>query len=117
MKISIRVRDIEWTPELRKNVERSIEFAIDRYRLQVNEVSVYLADLNGRKGGVDKLCQITANLRGRSNPVLILERGPEILPAVTRAAHRLANRIGERIRRRNRPTARRFRATVRAAAY
>ena len=43
MKISVRVRDIEWTPELRKNVERSIEFAIDRYRLQVNEVSVYLA--------------------------------------------------------------------------
>ena len=49
MKISVRVRDIEWTPELRKNVERSIEFAIDRYRLQVNEVSVYLADLNDAK--------------------------------------------------------------------
>ena len=117
MKISIRVRDIEWTPGLRENVERSIEFAVDRYGTHVNEVSVYLADLNGPKGGVDKLCQITANLRGRSNPILILEKATEILPAVNRAAHRLGNRIGGRIRRRRRPVARRFRATVRAAAY
>jgi putative sigma-54 modulation protein len=117
MKISIRLRDIEWTPELRKDVERRIEFAVDRYRPQVNEVLVYLADLNGPKGGVDKLCQITANLRGRSNPVLILERATEILPAVSRAVHRLGNRIGARIRRRKGPEARRFRATVRAASY
>jgi len=117
MKTSIRVRNIEWSPELRKDVERSIKYAVDRYRPQVNEVLVYLADLNGPKGGVDKLCQITANLRGRSNRVLILERATEILPAVHRAIHRLGNRIGARIRRRKRPEARRFRATVHAAAY
>ena len=104
-------------PELRKDVERSIEFAVDRYKPQVKEVSVYLADLNGPKGGVDKLCQITADLRGRSNPVLILERATKILPAVKRAVHRLGNRIGGRIRRRKQLEARRFRATVRAPAY
>jgi putative sigma-54 modulation protein len=117
MNISIPVRDIECTPQLRKDVERSIRFGVDRYKPQVNEVSVYLADLNGPKGGVDKLCQITANFRGRSNPVLILERAREILPAINRAAHRLGNRIAGRIRRRNRPSARRFRATIRAGAY
>lgn len=116
MKLSIRARDFEWTPELRSQVERNIEFAVDRYKEQMSDVSVYLADLNGPKGGVDKLCQITANLRGRSKPILILEKAAEILPAVYRATRRLGNRLAKSIQQRNRPVARRFRATVRNMA-
>lgn len=117
MQISIRARDIERTPELGKHVKRSIDFAIDRYRPQLSDVSVYLADVNGSKGGIDKLCQITATLRGRRSPILILEKTTEILAAISLAAHRLGNRIEQSIRRRNRSAARRFRATVRAAAF
>ena len=42
---------------------------------------MYLADLNGPKGGVDKLCQIIAKL-SHGNPVVILEKGTEVLPTV-----------------------------------
>jgi ribosome-associated translation inhibitor RaiA len=117
MKLSIRARDFEWTPEIRKQVERNIEFAVDRHKEQVSDISVYLADLNGPKGGVDKLCQITANLRGRGKPIAILEKGTDILPAVYRATRRLRNRIAGSVQRRNRPVARRFRATVRAGEH
>ena len=104
MMISIRVRGIEWTDELREGVERSAAFALDRYDSQVSQVSVYLADLNGPKGGVDKLCQITATLK-RGNPVLILEKGSEILPTVNRALGRVAHSIGRKIQRGKRPVA------------
>jgi hypothetical protein len=109
MIISIRIRDVEWTDELRTKVQRSVSFALDRFETQVDSVVIYLADLNGPKGGVDKICQITANLK-RGKPVMILERGSEILPTVNRALTRLAHSIGRSIQRLNRPSAERARS-------
>jgi ribosome hibernation promoting factor len=102
---SIRVHGIEWTDELRDEVERSIAFAIDRYGTQLHHISVYLSDLNGPKGGVDKICQITASLK-RGSSVLILEKGSETVPMVNRAVSRLGYRIGRRIQRWKQPAAR-----------
>jgi putative sigma-54 modulation protein len=104
MTSSIRVRDIEWTDELREKVERRVAFALDRYGAQVSHVSLYIADLNGPKGGVDKLCQVTATLR-RAKPVLILEKDSEILPTINRALDRLGHSIGRSTQRWKRPVA------------
>ncbi|MCC6362492.1 MAG: hypothetical protein IT165_03155 [Bryobacterales bacterium] len=98
MKISVRPRDIQWNDELQQQVERSVGFAVDRYRSHLGLISVHLADVNGPRGGVDKLCQITAELRG-GMPVLILETGDELLPTVNRAVKRLSYRIGRTIQR------------------
>ena len=114
MKISVRTRDIRWTDELREQLDRTITFAVDRYGSWIDHVAVYLADLNGPRGGVDKLCQITADLRG-TRPVLILERGDNLLAMVNRAARRLGYRIGRNIDRRRTPGAREYRKSIRAA--
>ncbi len=114
MTISIRVRGIEWTDELRKEVERSVAFALGRYQTHVNHVSVYLVDLNGPKGGADKLCQMTATLRS-GNRVFILEKGSEIVPTVNRAVDHLRYRIGRSIQRWKRPAGHRNGAYERAA--
>jgi hypothetical protein len=112
--IDYRVRGIDFSGELRKAVERIVVFALDRYAAQMDKIAVYMADLNGPKGGVDKLCQITAKL-GRGDRVLILEQGSEILTTVNRAAHRLGQHIGRAVQRRNRPDSRRFRQSIRTA--
>jgi putative sigma-54 modulation protein len=112
--IDFRVRGIECSDEMREAVERIIAFAVDRYDSQVEKVSVTLVDVNGPKGGVDKLCQITARLT-RGNPVLILEKGTEILSAVNRAARRLDHRIGRRVQRYHRPHLQTFRKSIRTA--
>jgi putative sigma-54 modulation protein len=108
----VRGRRIEITDELRNAVEKIVVCAIDRFETQVAKVSVYLADLNGPKGGVDKLCQISASLR-RGNPVLILEKGSEILTAVHRAARRLGHRVGLNVQRRKRSNSQNFRESIR----
>ena len=102
--ISIRARSVDWSDELRDIVERRISFAVDRYKTQVKYISVYLADVNGPRGGVDKICQITADL-DHGDPVMILEKGIEIEPTVNRALSKLSYRVGRRLQRRKRPVA------------
>lgn len=98
MKIAVRARQVGWNEELRRQVERSIEFAVDRHKSRIDRISVYLNDLNGPRGGVDKLCQITADIRG-ARPVLILERGDDLQAVVSRAAKRLGYRISRHAHR------------------
>lgn len=117
MKISIRARDLEWNPKIQQDVERIIAFAVDRFKTQLVEASIHLADLNGEKGGLDKLCQITATLRGHNKQILILEKAGSILPAVYRAAGRLRHCLAGEIRRLNQPPARWSRVSVRTAGY
>jgi len=62
MELSIRTRNIELTDALRAQIERRLEFAFDTFRDHVQDALVYLVDLNGPKGGVDKLAQITVRV-------------------------------------------------------
>lgn len=99
MNLSIRTHGIELTGELQQYVERRIGFALDRYETRLSEVVVYLDDVNGPKGGVDKLCQITADLPGLER-VKILEQNATFAGAVDGAARRLGYRINQVLRRR-----------------
>ncbi len=114
MDIAVRVRELGWNEELQKHVERSIEYAVDRHRNRIDRISVYLTDLNGPRGGGDKLCHIIADLRG-TRPVLILERGDDLLAVINRATRRLGYRIGRSIHRGRVAGAPEHRATIRVA--
>ena len=114
MEIAIRTRQIGWNEELQEHVERSIEFATDRHKSRIERITVYLSDLNGPRGGVDKACQITAEIRG-ARPVLILEKGDDLRAVVNRAARRLGYRVGRRAHRQRMPHQREYRGTIRAA--
>lgn len=113
MEIVIRARHIGWNEELREHVERSIDFAVDRHKGLVDRISVYLTDLNGPRGGVDKLCQVAAEIRG-ARPVIILEKGEDIHAVVNRAASRLGYRVGRRADRQRISRQREYRTTIRA---
>ena len=114
MPITVRVRNLEWGEELQQRVARIIEFAVDRHMVRIAGISVYLADSNGPRGGVEKLCQITAELRG-AEAVMILEKHTELMASVHRAARRLGYRIAQRVRRVRVAGSPEHRATVRAA--
>ena len=87
MEIVVRAR-LEWNEELQKQVERSLEFAVNRHKDRIDRISISLTDLNGPRGGQDKLCHITAEVRG-AKPVMILEQGDDLLAVIGRAARRL----------------------------
>ena len=81
-----------------KQLERSLEFAVNRHKDRIDRVSISLTDLNGPRGGKDKLCHITAEVRG-ARPVMILEQGDNPFIVISRAARRLGYRIGRSLHR------------------
>jgi hypothetical protein len=112
--IVIRTQQINRNEELRQYVERCIEFAMDRHQDRVDQISVNLSDLNGPRGGIDKLCLMTADIRG-AQPVRIQEKGEDLEGVLYRAARRLAYRVGKRVHHKRMPHQREYRHTIRAA--
>jgi len=115
MEIAIRARDLDWNEKLQKLVERRIDHAVDRHRNRIGRILVCLTDLNGPRGGVDKACQMTADVRGIGT-VLITETGSGLLEAISNAAARLGLRIRDSIERRRWTSAPHRRTTIRRAA-
>lgn len=112
MEIAVRTHDLEWNEDLQKQVERSIDYAVDRHRSRIGRISVSLSDVNGPRGGVDKLCQITADVRGVPR-VVISERRDNLLSAIGRAVRRLGFRIARSIDRRRQSGAPKHGPTIR----
>jgi ribosomal subunit interface protein len=97
MELTIRTRDVELTDALREQIERRLSFALDKFRDHTREALVYLIDLNGPKGGVDKLAQITVRVP-RIGEVAVRETGTAMPAAINRAVRRLKYRLAESLR-------------------
>ena len=97
MELSIRTRDVELTDALREQITRRVEFAFDTFEDYIEDAFVYLMDLNGPKGGVDKLCQIIVRARGLGE-LPVRETGTTLQAAINRATRRLKYRLSETLR-------------------
>lgn len=102
MKVNIRSNGIDVTDALRKHAEGTLASSLDRFYRRLESVSLFLADLNGPRGGVSKLCQITAQFKS-GRVVSILQKDSEIEPAIKRAADRLKFVVSRTINRAKRP--------------
>ena len=100
MKIVIRARDLELTPDLRDRVRRRTLFALGRLGPAVRTVDVTLADVNGPRGGVDKLCRM--RIKGDHLPAVVIEATDVELGAAIDAAAERAGRTVVRARERRR---------------
>ncbi len=93
MEIHVRSKGLPSEEVPREAIERRIRFAVNRFEPRLAEVSVQLLDINGPRGGVDKVCVLIADLthggrieaRGRSRR--------SALASVQDGARRLASRI------------------------
>lgn len=103
MQLSIRTRDVELNDEIRELVERRMQFALDAFQDRIESIGVYFMDLNGPKGGVDKICQVAVRVKGVGE-LVVLERGPRLAQTLNRAARRLKYRVSEAVRRAVRPS-------------
>lgn len=58
MRIDIRTRGVERTPELLDHVRRRLEFALSRFGGRIRSVTVRIEDQNGPRGGADERCRL-----------------------------------------------------------
>ena len=115
MTINIRSTGIEVTETLREHIERTLAFALDRFAPRIENVSVFLADLNGPRGGVSTLCQITARLAS-GRPINILQHHSEIEAGIKYATERMKTAISRTLNRVKRQVRVLSKSSVRAQA-
>jgi len=58
MQITLHAKGFELTQPIRDYVEKRLETAVDRFEHMLRGAHVTLEDVNGPKGGVDKICRI-----------------------------------------------------------
>jgi len=63
----IRTTGVELTREDRAYIKRRVEAKVRKFEEAVDEVDVRLADVNGPKGGVDKVCKARVLVPGLPN--------------------------------------------------
>jgi ribosome hibernation promoting factor len=98
MRVEIRGRHIEVTDEIRAYGERSLDFALARLGVRIESVRVYLLDMNGPRGGVDKCCRIDVRLRPTGS-VFVEEAASGLHSALDRAAGRAGRTVRRALRR------------------
>ncbi len=86
------------TVELRELLERRLAFALSRFDARIQRTTVVVADANGPRGGIDKLCRITTKLR-RAGDVTITDQDADLGSCIARAADRLGRAVARAIER------------------
>lgn len=85
--------------EIAQFVQHRMGFALDRFR-QLKRIQVFIEDVNGPKGGTDKLCRIIAEFAFAT--VVAQETQFTWQSAVARAIHRISQNAARRLQRINR---------------
>jgi putative sigma-54 modulation protein len=92
MEIELRTRDASLPTFFQEFTERRLRFALDRYGTRIRRVRVWVADLNGPRGGRDKACRIKLEVIP-SGVLVIEERAVDCYLAISRAVRRLAENL------------------------
>ena len=81
---------------LGRESERRLRFATDRFEPYIREIDIVLRDVNGPRGGVEKLCRVIAKLH-KGGRVEIEERNSTFVGAIRVASKRLRRLLTRRI--------------------
>ena len=102
MRISFHTRGIQESDTVRAYLERRLHFALDRFARHVPQVSVYVEDVNGPRGGIDTKCVIAAGLSSGSK-IVVEEKAEGAMQAIYRACQRMRDVISRKLQAKRRP--------------
>ncbi|MDH5443999.1 MAG: HPF/RaiA family ribosome-associated protein [Gammaproteobacteria bacterium] len=98
MQIDIQARDFSLTPALQKYIRRRLGYALGNHEERIQFVRIRLLDINGPRGGNDKLCQIQVVLASLPD-VIIDDIEADMYVAIDRASDRASRTVGRRLSR------------------
>ncbi len=91
MNVQIISQEFSLTASLRDRLERRLHFAFSHARSKIVRIVVRLRDLNGARGGRDKVCQVSVTIPGQPE-VVIREVQEDMYYAIDSAVKRAAYR-------------------------
>lgn len=98
MRVAIQSSGFEMTQALRSYTEHRLATALGWARRHTRKLAVWLSDVNGPRGGIDKRCKIQVQLDS-GQQVIIEEREADLYAAIDRAAERADRAIVRQVER------------------
>lgn len=99
MNLAIHRQHVLLPKEAREYLLRRLEFALDRLADRIHRIEVFVADVNGPRGGIDKKCRVVAYLSG-THPICVEGCSNQWEPLFSQVAHRLAYAVRRQLDRR-----------------
>ncbi|HVA01883.1 MAG TPA: HPF/RaiA family ribosome-associated protein [Terriglobia bacterium] len=97
MQLELHIRGNIAEP-LRRYAERRFHFALRRFSHRVRRLRIYVADVNGPRGGVDKQCRVLLEV-APSGSLMLEETDVRLHEAMDRAAGRLRRCVRRELKR------------------
>ena len=101
MKIDIQARSFILTKALKRYAEQKVKSSLSACGSNLKKVVIRLSDINGPRGGEDKLCHIQVMLAGMPD-VIIKNTQQDMYAAIDVATHRAGNAAVRRLNRHRR---------------
>ena len=98
MRVTIQTNGFEMTSALRAYTEQRLATALGWAREHMHKLVVWLSDINGPRGGVDKRCKIQVQLGG-GREVIIEDTEADLYAAIDRAADRADRALVRKVAR------------------
>lgn len=98
MQIDIQARSFKLTTSLKKYVEKKLKASLSGCQDRLRRVVIRLSDINGPKGGEDKLCHIQVVLPGMPD-VIIEDTENDMYAAINKASDRVNTVVTRKLSR------------------
>ena len=99
MEILVRSHNVVLPPHGSADLATRIRFMFGRMAANVSRLHIALKDVNGPRGGRDKVCVIRAELSG-GGQVVVQHRDSRLRRAIGRSLRRARDMVSEEMRRR-----------------
>lgn len=98
MELQFHARGLGLGENLRNYTEQHLRFSLRRLDEHIRRIRVYVEDVNGPRGGIDKRCRVVAHI-SPSGTLVIEEMDGHVHEAVDRAAGRLQRSVRRELKR------------------
>ncbi len=98
MQFDIQARHLVLTNALREHIEKRLNFALSSCSDHIQRVVMRLSDINGPRGGEDKLCKLQVVLNGLPD-VIVEDIQLDLYVAIDRAVDRAGRTTIRKIER------------------
>ena len=92
MKIEIQTKQLKLGQTFKNNIKVKIRKLFQHSSDQVHRISVMVADINGPKGGEDKVCKVNISVGGGQD-ILVSAREASAYKAVTQAIRKASSTL------------------------
>jgi putative sigma-54 modulation protein len=98
VQIHVRSKQVEMDEAVRIHIEHRLEQSLGRHAARIRRVSALIVDVNGPRGGEDKVCRLEIRLLPTGS-LFVEDTDADLYAAVSRAAERAARAVTRAVER------------------